>query len=336
MNPRRPGFTLIELLVVIAIIALLVGILLPGLRGAREAARAVACSSNIRQLAVGQLSYAAENKEVLSGPITSGAEAQVSPNSIAFDKGEETQTQSHDWISPTMGLSLGLPVNRAKRMQMIFNKFGCPSANTQALPYFETSPPDRPDFDAGFTPVKIISYLAPSSFHLFPNQAIADRNKYRNTRLFYNFTTPAAVPDSYFPRLDRIGTQPAQKSLAMEGHREYGDQPDINCELNPSPAGSAFIDSGPTFHGSRAYGRSTDAPQSYPFNIPLSFRHGSKDAINVVYFDGHATNMSMKKAWSDPIPWYPSGSTWNGTRGTPEVTANPVYSPSGPNRGYIP
>jgi len=58
---RRRGFTMIELIVSVAVIGVLISMLLPALGGARESARGVMCTSNLRQLVTAWRVYANEN-----------------------------------------------------------------------------------------------------------------------------------------------------------------------------------------------------------------------------------------------------------------------------------
>jgi len=69
---HRAAFTLVELLVVVSIIALLIAILLPSLRKARESAKRVACNASLRAIAQASLTYGSEDPKENAVPIGVG------------------------------------------------------------------------------------------------------------------------------------------------------------------------------------------------------------------------------------------------------------------------
>ena len=91
-NSKRRGFTLVELLVVIAIIATLIGLLLPAVQSAREAARRTGCSFNIRGLTQAVMVYESTRRR-----LPSVTDRNV--NSAVFTTGSANATAAgYSWI----------------------------------------------------------------------------------------------------------------------------------------------------------------------------------------------------------------------------------------------
>jgi prepilin-type N-terminal cleavage/methylation domain-containing protein/prepilin-type processing-associated H-X9-DG protein len=87
---RKKGFTLVELLVVIAIIAILVGLLLPAVQSAREAARRLQCSNRQRQLGLATLTYNTAN-QVIPISLDGSGSTRHGPSPSTYENG-------HGWI----------------------------------------------------------------------------------------------------------------------------------------------------------------------------------------------------------------------------------------------
>ncbi len=146
MKKYRNGFTLVELLVVIAIIGILVGLLLPAVQAAREAARRMSCSNNIRQLGLATLNYESSYRRLpgLMGSSTYSAQSRVLP----FIE----QANLHNLIDYTRPLLLGpafaarFDVGMSGLVSTRIPGFLCPSDGEN--PLFPTTMSDN---SAGFS-----------------------------------------------------------------------------------------------------------------------------------------------------------------------------------------
>lgn len=323
------GFTIVELAVVVASAGTLLAFAAPTfgpLQPANDETRSVDMH---RGLSKAQHQFMNDHQGDFSGPNTSGliynrvsltGPTNPSVLSVVGDTTPNTPTVVGDWISPIVGDRAGLPTNRGQRLAAIFDSFGDPTATNLVDELFGTAP-DIADFvsillNGGF---RQPSFLQLRSFthlpHTTPSVQVNQQQGYIQRFFVQSPNDSALTSDSYRPNIAHVGTVPSQKVMFADGTRYLSEDGLLSLDINPTSPFHDFASAGPIAHASPAYGRShAGAPDS----LDLSFRKKGGSGLYASMFDGSVRFFTREQAWTDPTPWYPTGSVWTGIGATPE------------------
>ncbi len=313
------GFTLVELLVVVSIIALLISILLPSLKKARDQAKQAKCMANLNGISKGNSIYGAEwNEWFVGSPITTGQQLYQEGVDDPADDAVDTPgdvVQIWDWAGPIAAQTMSLHWNRAERWRttLLTGVFECPSNQYIADVYGDTSTPN-------FGAQRMVSYNTMRAFMTYASEG-GDLRYYHGQIGSDVYRASGGHPlPNYAPRLDRIRT-PSEKIFLSDGSRYTTTTRhavegliDYDCDWQGS-AGGAFSNCAPTTSDATGDGdyltgfRRSARNRSF---AKYSYRHpnGSILGLEAAYFDGHCEWMSeMQSRWPDP--WWPKGTRLN-------------------------
>jgi len=241
----RRAFTLVELLLVITIIAIVLALILVSIQSVQQQARATACLSNQRQLALANQSYATDNNGRF-----------VSPRTDSYPPAGNMRGSGNCWVN-TAGATVGGVETRKSLEQGALWKYLDKNDNAYVSPMDPTGRVRSYSFSA-FVGVGDNDYThRADDWYPFPDPESADSpEQFRNTQ--FKTVTMSQIP------------QPSRTMLTIAEEDFYGyNFQGFAIEVGPpTGSGGLWIDTPALWNRGR---------------VNLSYLDGSVDAPNIIY-----------------------------------------------------
>lgn len=331
--PRRfrAAFTLVELLVVIAVIAILIGVLLPALAGARASGYQIKDAANQKQFLLGMAAWGNENDLGIPGVNTSGLSLHKLQNTPEKLDRATKPVQNFDWLSISID-DAQLPEDRSQRFAKVLNDFSSPASNrilTEEDLDFNGACGDMKELiegqgdyaNTGGTSIAAPTYFMAATWQWAGPQTAGSAVNTPDQRYVQPVSEQnvATLPSSWFPRVTNVGLSSNKVAISngafdLTGQKKvpmaFWVEPDVEkygafCSSSPCRKDSINFVSDP---------KSSDIDKCYP--------HSSR--MNAGYWDGHVSTLTQGES-QDPSLWYPRGSVWKGSEAT--TAANQLYKP---------